>query len=128
MTEIQRTNIQVCNEIIAQLGSPRPFNLKLDAGQTGALYNIASESHHLHSEYVFKLTLTLWQRTKTGTAVILELNDSTADVMYHMLSSYIAKHTPSKIDGFIADGEFDKAFQDVFGLPVGVIESLGEVS
>ncbi|NHC02368.1 hypothetical protein G9F31_01030 [Acinetobacter sp. 187] len=128
MTEIQRTNIAVCNEIIAQLGSPRPFNLKLDAGQTGALYNIASESHHLHSEYVRKLTTTLGQRVRNGTAVILELNDSDADMLYHILSSYIAQHTPSKIDGFITSGGFDKAFQDVFGLPVGVVESLGEIS
>lgn len=32
------------------------------------------------------------------------------------------------MDQFIADGEFDKAFQDVFGLPKSVVESLGEVS
>lgn len=32
------------------------------------------------------------------------------------------------MDQFIADGEFDKAFQDVFGLPESVVESLGEVS
>lgn len=32
------------------------------------------------------------------------------------------------IDQFIADGEFDKAFQDVFGLPESVKRSLKEVS
>ena len=32
------------------------------------------------------------------------------------------------IDQFIQSGEFDKAFRDVFGLPIGVVESLGEVS
>lgn len=32
------------------------------------------------------------------------------------------------MDQFIADGEFDKAFQDVFGLPEAVVTSLGEVS
>jgi len=32
------------------------------------------------------------------------------------------------IDHFIADDEFDKAFQEVFGLPSGVVKSLGEVS
>jgi len=31
------------------------------------------------------------------------------------------------IDQFIADGEFDKAFQAEFGLPVEVVESLKEV-
>lgn len=105
MTEIQRTNVEVCNQIIAQLGASRPFNLKLDAGQTGSLYNIASESHHLHSDYVRKLTVTLWQRVNNGTGVILEINDSNADVLYHMLASYIAKHD----------------------LPEAVVQSLGEV-
>lgn len=32
------------------------------------------------------------------------------------------------MDQFIADGEFDKAFQDVLGLPGAVVTSLGEVS
>lgn len=32
------------------------------------------------------------------------------------------------MDQFIADGEFDKAFQDVLGLPEAVVTSLGEVS
>ncbi|ENU60703.1 hypothetical protein F981_00181, partial [Acinetobacter guillouiae CIP 63.46] len=29
---------------------------------------------------------------------------------------------------FIASGEFDKAFRDVFGLPSEVVKSLGEVA
>jgi|GEM_PF-1028707 len=32
------------------------------------------------------------------------------------------------MDQFIADGGFDKAFADVFGLPEAVVKSLGEVS
>ena len=32
------------------------------------------------------------------------------------------------IDQFIQSGEFDKAFKDVFGLSIDVVESLGEVS
>ena len=32
------------------------------------------------------------------------------------------------MDQFIAEGGFDKAFQAEFGLPVGVVKSLGEVS
>ena len=32
------------------------------------------------------------------------------------------------MDQFIESGEFDKAFRDVFGLPMGVVKSLGEVS
>ena len=91
MTEIQRTNIAVANYIIDELHKEKPFNLVLDAGQTGALYNITSKSHHLHSGFVRKLEATLRQRVNNGTGVILEIN-SNADLYYHMLSSYIAEH------------------------------------
>lgn len=104
MTEIQQTNIAVANYIIDQLYKEKPFNLVLDAGQTGSLYSIASESHHLRSDFVRKLEATLRQRVSNGTGVILEIN-SNADLYYHMLSSYIAK--------------FDQ---------YGVVKSLGEVS
>ena len=129
MSKIQQTNIAVANFIIGELYKEKPFNLVLDAGQTGALYNITSESHHLHSGFVRKLEATLRQRVNNGTGVILEINCN-ADLYYHVLSSYIAEHeqTANNIDQFIQSGEFDKAFKDVFGLPVGVVESLGEVS
>ena len=104
MSKIQQTNIAVANFIIGELYKEKPFNLVLDAGQTGALYNITSESHHLHSGFVRKLEATLRQRVNNGTGVILEVN-SNADLYYHMLSSYIAK--------------FDQ---------YGVVMSLGEVS
>ncbi len=105
MTEIQQTNIQVANYIIGELHKDKPFNLVLDAGETGALYHIASESQHLHSNFVRKLEATLRQRVNNGTGVILELSDSNADLYYHMLSSYIA--------------EFDQ---------YGVVKALGEVT
>ena len=105
MTEIQQTNIAVANFIIGELHKDKPFNLVLDAGETGALYHIASESHHLHSNFVRKLEATLKQRVNNGTGVILEVSDLNADLYYHMLSSYIA--------------EFDQ---------YGVVKSLGEVS
>lgn len=105
MTEIQLTNIAVANFIIDELAKDKPFNLVLNAGQTGSLYVIASGSHHhLHSDFVRKLEATLRQRVSNGTGVILEIN-SNADLYYHMLSSYIA--------------EFDQ---------YGVVKSLGEVS
>lgn len=104
MTEIQQTNIAVANFIIDQLYKEKPFNLVLNAGQTGSLYIIASESHHLHSDFVRKLEATLRQRVNNGTGVILEVGND-ADLYYHMLSSYIAK--------------FDQ---------YGVVKSLGEVS
>jgi len=105
MTEIQQTNIAVANFIIGELHKDKSFNLVLDAGETGALYHIASESHHLHSNFVRKLEATLKQRVNNGTGVILEVSDSNADLYYHMLSSYIA--------------EFDQ---------YGVVKALGEVS
>ena len=129
MTEIQQTNIAVANFIIGELYKDKPFNLVLNAGQTGSLYIIASESHHLHSDFVQKLEATLKQRVNNGTGVILEIN-SNADLYYHVLSSYIAKHAQQKnsIDQIIASGEFDKAFKDVFGIPESVVKSLGEVT
>ena len=105
MTEIQQTNIAVANFIIGELHKEKPFNLVLDAGETGALYHIASESYHLHSNFVRKLEATLRQCVNNGTGVILEVSDSNADLYYHMLSSYIA--------------EFDQ---------YGVVKALGEVS
>lgn len=105
MTEIQLTKLQLANYVCDELHKGKPFNLVLDAGQTGSLYNIASESHHLHSDFVRKLEATLRQRVNNGTGVILEVSDSNADLYYHMLSSYIAK--------------FDQ---------YGVVKSLGEVS
>ena len=129
MSKIQQTNIAVANFIIGELYKEKPFNLVLDAGQTGALYNITSESHHLHSGFVRKLEATLRQRVNNGTGVILEINCN-ADLYYHVLSSYIAEHeqTANNIDQFIQSGEFDKAFKDVFGIPESVVKSLGEVS
>ena len=115
--------------VINHIEKDKPFNLVLDAGQTGALYNITSESHHLHSGFVRKLEATLRQRVNNGTGVILGINCN-ADLYYHVLSSYIEEHQKpaNNIDQFIQSGEFDKAFRDVFGLPIGVVESLGEVS
>ena len=104
MTEIQQTNIAVADFIIGELYKEKPFNLVLDAGETGALYHIASESHHLHSGFISKLEATLRQRVNNGTGVILEINCN-ADLYYHVLSSYIAEH-----DRF------------------EVVESLGEIS
>ena len=104
MTKTQQKNIAVATHIIGVLHKEKPFNLVLNAGETGALYHIASESHHLHSNFVRKLEATLRQRTNNGTGVILEIN-SNADLYYHMLSSYIAN--------------FDQ---------YGVAKSLGEVS
>jgi hypothetical protein len=94
MTEIQQTNIAAANYIIGELHKDKPFNLVLNAGKTGALYHIASESHHLHSDFVQKLEATLRQRVNNGTGIILEVSDSNADLYYHILSIYIELHRP----------------------------------
>ena len=45
----------------------------------------------------------------------------------HLDDSDIDKQV-NLMDQFIASGEFDKAFKDVFGLPESVVKSLKEVS
>ncbi|MEC8885763.1 MAG: hypothetical protein VX875_01350 [Pseudomonadota bacterium] len=96
MTEIQQTNFAVANFILGELHKEKPFNLVLNAGETGALYNIASESHHLHSNFVQKLEASLRQRVNNGTGVILTVDDSNADLYYHILSPYVAVKAKSE--------------------------------
>lgn len=130
MTEIQQTNLAVANFIISELHKEKPFDLVLDAGETGALFNIAESSHHLHSGLVDWIKNTTHSRVKNGTGIIIRVQDHFVDHLYHMLSTYITEHEQPKnnIDQFIASGEFDKAFKDVFGLPESVVKSLKEVS
>ena len=106
MTEIQQTNIAVANFIIDQLYKEKPFNLVLDAGQTGSLFNIAATTDLSRGMggFIDSLVMALHKRVSNGNGVILEIN-SNADLYYHMLSSYIAK--------------FDQ---------YGVVKALGEVS
>lgn len=51
----------------------------------------------------------------------------TQESFEHNENSDIDKQV-SLMDQFIADGGFDQAFKDVFGLPSGVVKALGEVS
>ena len=106
MTEIQQTNIAVANYIIDELHKDKPFNLVLDAGETGSLFNIAAATDLSRGMggFIDSLVMALHKHVNNGTGVILEIN-SNADLYYHMLSSYIAK--------------FDQ---------YGVVKSLGEVS
>ena len=126
MTEIQQTNIAVANFIIGELHKDKPFNLVLGPGETGALYHIASESHHLHSDFVQKLEATLKQRVNNGTGIILEVSDSNAGLYSHMLSIYVEKHQKPEncIDQFIASGGFNKAFRNVFCLSDDVVNAV----
>ena len=106
MNQIQQSNITVANFIIGELAKDKPFTLVLDAGQTGALHNIAIKSHHLHSGFVGELVKATKARVYNGTGIQLKIDESNADPMYHILSSYL-------VNG---------------GLPDSVIQSLGEIA
>lgn len=51
----------------------------------------------------------------------------TQESFEHNENSHIDKQV-NLMDQFIADGGFDQAFKDVFGLPETVVKSLKEVS
>lgn len=121
MTEIQQTNIAVANHIIDQLYKEKPFDLILTPEQYSSFLNIVENSPAVSFGY------RSWQE---GEYILVGVDESNVDQIYHKLSSYIAKHQKPKncIDQFIASGEFDKAFKDVFGLPESVQQSLKEVS
>ncbi|MDY6469165.1 hypothetical protein SKM57_11295 [Acinetobacter faecalis] len=102
MTDIQK-NIAVANFIIDELHKDKPFVLKLDVEQTKAMHDIAAESWHIKDKFVSNLTIFMWVKSDKNLPSKIEVDKSNVDVIYHMLSSYIAKH----------------------GLPKSVVESLG---
>ena len=105
MTEIQK-NIAVANFIIDELHKDKPFVLILSVEQTKAMHSIAAESWYIRDKFISELTLLMWMKAYIDLPSDIEINTSNADQIYHMLSSYIAKHD----------------------LPESVVESLGEVS
>lgn len=121
MTEIQLTNVQVANYIIDELYKEKPFDLILTPEQYSSFLNIVENSPAV--SFGFRS----WQE---GECILLGVDESNVDQIYHKLSSYIAQHQKPEncIDQFIASGEFDKAFKDVFGLPESVQQSLKEVT
>lgn len=79
MTEIQRTNIEVCNRIIAQLGQDKPFNVELgDISESFWSVLVESDTGVMHIP------------SKDGKSI--EIHDGNFDQIYHAISSYIAKH------------------------------------
>ena len=64
MTEIQQTNVGVANFIAGELHKMLPFDLVLDAGETGALYEIAVDMRHLNSDFVLALGCPLYTTTR----------------------------------------------------------------
>ena len=130
MTEIQQTNIAVANFIIGELHKEKPFAMSLDFDQTVALGGILSESHHLHSNCINALAVEVRVHVINNKGLRFPITDKNADVIYHVLSNYIAVHEKPKncIDEFIKSGGFDQAFRGVFGLPNEVVKSLKEVT
>ena len=116
MTEIQQTNIAVANFIIGELHKDKPFTMSIDFDQTVALGEILSESHHLHSNCINALAVEVRVHVINDNGLKFPITDKNADVIYHVLSNYIAVHEKPEncIDQFIASGGFDKAFRNVF--------------
>ncbi|EXE11921.1 hypothetical protein J559_3180 [Acinetobacter sp. 983759] len=121
MTEIQKTNIAVANYIIDELHKNKPFDLILTPQQYSSFLNIVENSPAV--SFGFRS----WQE---GEYILVGVDESNVDQIYHKLSCYTAKHEQFRntIDSFINDGSFDQAFKDVFGLPDSVKQSLKEVS
>jgi len=56
-----------------------------------------------------------------------EIVSEVVDIQKNIIEEIQADKQENPIDQFIADGGFDQAFNEVFGLPESVIESLKEV-
>lgn len=92
MTEIQQTNIAVANFIIDELHKEKPFNLVLDAGQTGSLHEIAVATQHLHSGFVGWVEQVTKGHVLNGTGIIIKVQEHFSDSFYHMLSTYLREY------------------------------------
>ena len=120
MTEIQLTKLQLANYVCGELHKEMPFDLIFNQDEFGPFMEII-EASNLDVGFPVK---------NIGDKIHVGVTKDNSNGIYEALSTYIAEHQEPKncIDQFIASGEFDKAFKDVFGLPVGVVKALGEVS
>lgn len=82
MTEIQQTKVATANFIIDELHKDKPFNLTLNRQQADIFF-LAAEG------YQGDLRLSISH--KSGITTIL-VDNSNADAIDRMLSTYIAKH------------------------------------
>ena len=113
--DIQK-NIAVANLVINELHKDKPFVLKLDVEQRKHFLLVLG-----HSKIDLKIN-----HNANGCEILIE--ESILHPLYAVMATYIAEHSrPNNIDAFIASGEFDKAFKNVFGLPADVVKSLKEV-
>ena len=119
MTEIQLTKLQLANYVCDELHKEMPFDLIFNQDEFAPFMEII-EASNLDVGFPVK---------NIGDKIHVGVTKDNSNGIYEALSSYIVEHQKPKncIDQFIASGEFDKTFNDVFGLPVGVVKALGEV-
>ena len=115
MTEIQLANY-VCDELRREM----PFDLIFNQDELVLFMEIINDS---------KLTVGFPVKN-IGDNTHIGVTKENLNGLYAVFSNYIKEHDhpSSDIDQFIASGGFDKDFESVFGLPIGVVDSLGEVS
>ena len=120
MTEIQLTKLQLANFVCDELHKEMPFDLIFNQGEFKPFMEIIDASN-LDVGFSIK---------NIGEKIYVGVTKENSNGIYEALSRYIEEHQKpaNNIDQFIQSGEFDKAFCDVFGLPIGVVKSLGEVS
>lgn len=120
MTEIQLTKLQLANYVCDELHKEMPFDLIFNQDEFVPFMEIIDASN-LNVGFSVR---------NIGDKIHVGVTKENSNALYQALSSYIAEHQKpaNNIDQFIQSGEFDKAFRDVFGLPIGVVKSLGEVS
>ncbi len=114
------TEIQIANYVCDELRREMPFDLIFNQDELVLFMEIIDDS---------KLTVGFPVRN-IGDNTHIGVTKENLNGLYAVFSNYIKEHDhpSSDIDQFIASGGFDKAFESVFGLQIGVVESLGEVS
>lgn len=114
------TEIQIANYVCDELRGEMPFDLIFNQDELVLFMEIINASK-LNVDFPVK---NIGDNTHIGVT-----KENLSDP-YEVFSNYIKEHDhpSSDIDQFIAGGGFDKAFESVFGLPIGVVDSLGEVS
>ncbi len=114
------TEIQIANYVCDELRREMPFDLIFNQDELVLFMEIIDDS---------KLTVGFPVRN-IGDNTHIGVTKENLNGLYAVFSNYIKEHDhpSSDIDQFIASGGFDKAFNGVFGLPIGVVDSLGEVS
>ena len=114
------TEIQIANYVCDELRMEMPFDLIFNQDELVLFMEIIDASK-LNVGFPVK---------NIGDNTHIGVTKENLNALYEVFSNYIKEHDhpSSDIDQFIASGEFDKAFESVFGLPIGVVDSLGEAS